>query len=173
MKNIFRNTTKEEMKIRGGILLAVLALNLICQIFAGFLEELNYVSWVFFLSNVMFFTLEEQNTRKKFFMVLCGSIFGLAAAAFLIWLNTVLVSMGIGAVISVMIPLALVLTMTIMLNPVCPVVFNNCAFAYFIVALIDPTPLGNDLCADIIWTVIGHLVVNGLCLLVISRTTSR
>ena len=101
--------------------------------------EFDY-SWLVFLSNIMLFTM-EGDIKDRFLSVELGGLLGL------------------------LLPLAVVLFILIILHPYAPKVLNNVGFAYLTVACIDAETFAANLPRFFFVYIVGSLVFNGVCLL--------
>ena len=101
--------------------------------------EFDY-SWLVFLSNIMLFTM-EGDIKDRFISVVLGGLPGL------------------------LVPLAVVLFILIILHPYAPKVLNNVGFAYLTVACIDAETFAANLPRFFFVYIIGSLVFNGVCIL--------
>lgn len=101
--------------------------------------EFDY-SWLVFLSNIMLFTM-EGDIKDRFISVELGGLLGL------------------------LLPLAVVLFILIILHPYAPKVLNNVGFAYLTVACIDAETFAANLPRFFFVYIVGSLVFNGVCIL--------
>ena len=101
--------------------------------------EFDY-SWLVFLSNIMLFTM-EGDIKDRFISVELGGLLGL------------------------LLPLAVVLFILIILHPYAPKVLNNVGFAYLTVACIDAEAFAANLPRFFFVYIVGSLVFNGVCIL--------
>ena len=101
--------------------------------------EFDY-SWLVFLSNIMLFTM-EGDIKDRFISVELGGLLGL------------------------LLPLAVVLFILIILHPYAPKVLNNVGFAYLTVACIDAETFAANLPRFFFLYIVGSLVFNGVCIL--------
>ena len=120
--------------------------------------------WLVFLSNILFFLLEEKDVKRKMLTVEIGGCVGLVLGYVLILLMGLLTPV-LGKVFGFFLPLAAILSMLILLHPKIPLIFNNVAFAYLTVACIDHSALMVNLPRYLITFLIGSLVFNGGALL--------
>ena len=97
-------------------------------------------SWLIFLSNIMLFTM-EGDIKDRFISVELGGLPGL------------------------LLPLAVVLFILIILHPYAPKVLNNVGFAYLTVACIDAETFAANLPRFFFVYIVGSLVFNGVCIL--------
>ena len=100
--------------------------------------EFDY-SWLVFLSNIMLFTM-EGDIKDRFISVELGGLLGL------------------------LVPLAVVLFILIILHPYAPKVLNNVGFAYLTVACIDAETFAANLPRFFFVYIVGSLVFNGVCI---------
>ena len=101
--------------------------------------EFDY-SWLVFLSNIMLFTM-EGDIKDRFLSVELGGLPGL------------------------LLPLAVVLFILIILHPYAPKVLNNVGFAYLTVACNDAETFAANLPRFFFVYIVGSLVFNGVCIL--------
>lgn len=164
---------KNKVKINTAVFLWILLCNLIVQVFLTEIESIGFCNWAFFLINILFFLMTDVDYKERFVRVLAGSLFGLLAAGMLIYTAGLLGSAGMSSLISLMIPLAVCLAVIIILHPVYPRVFNNCAFAYFLVSLIDAEAAFTEMTSYMCSAAAGHFIVNIGTVLVIMMMTRR
>lgn len=140
---------------------------------------IHFTNWAFFMINILYFLVGEPDMKKRFIEVLAGSIAGILLAGFTTLVLALLwEEQGMGGslsfVPSLMIPLSVALIILIVLHPVCPMVFNNCGFVYYLVALtiMENEPWGDNPLSNIpayaISAIAGHIIVNGGSLLIIT-----
>lgn len=120
-------------------------------------------SWLIFLSNIMFFTL-EGDIKDRFLTVEIGGLVGLALTVAALLAITALTPV-LGSFFGFMIPLAIVLFVLIILHPYAPKVLNNVGFAYLTVACVDTEAFASNLPLFFATFIIGSLVFNGVCVL--------
>ena len=106
--------------------------------------------WLIFISNIMLFTL-EGDVKERFLTVEIGGLVGLVL--------TVLAMLAISAL------LAAVLALLILGHPYAPKVLNNVGFAYLTCACIDTASFASNIGLFILAFVVGSLVFNGVCVL--------
>lgn len=145
------------------LLIWILAANLILQ-----LANIEF-GWVIFISNIMFFTM-EGDWKKRFLHVEIGGLVGLILA-FLTVLVMLKLSVSIGPIESVMLPLAVVLFVIIVLNPICPMFFNNISFAYFTCAFINVEFFIANFIAIMLVYLLGSIIVNMGCIILLKNVT--
>lgn len=119
--------------------------------------------WLIFISNIMLFTL-EGDIKEKFLTVEIGGLVGLLCTVAALLAITALTPI-IGDFFGFMIPLAVVLALLILAHPYAPKVFNNVGFAYLTCACIDTTAFASHIGLFIGTFVVGSLVFNGVCVL--------
>lgn len=170
--------TAAQMKIQGAICLWILACNLILNLLHLPDHGVHFVNWAFFLINILFFLDGETSVRRRYLSVMVGSLVGIVLAGLVTWTLLHLWSEYGGPwpyLPALMLPLAVAISCMILLHPLFPVVCNNCGFAYFLVSLtiMSNEPWGGDSFSNIpaylISAVLGHLIVNGVCLLLIQK----
>lgn len=145
----------------------IVLVNLIVQLTHAKIMQIGYCNWAFFLITVLFFLDGETDTKRKYKKVLVGSLIGILLAGLFTAAETMLAEQGISIVVAIMIPLAICLGLIIILQPVFPVVFNNCCFAYFLVSLMDAEHAFSGIPAYAGSTLAGHLIVNSGTLVII------
>lgn len=126
------------------------------------LTGLEY-SWLIFLSNIMLFTM-EGDVKDRLISVELGGLVGLILTVAAL-LSITALSPILGEFWGFMIPLAVVLFVLIILHPYAPKVLNNVGFAYLTVACIDTTALATHLPQFFVTFIVGSLVFNGVCVL--------
>lgn len=158
---------KNGVKINFIVFIWIILCNFAVQLLAPSLESIHFYGWSFFLINILFFLIEGDDYRGRFWGVLIGSLVGLFAAGMLSLTAGKLLEAGMSQVVSVMIPLTVCLFIIIVLHPVVPSVFNNCSFAFFCVSLIDASTSFTNMTAYMLSAVAGHFIVNIGTILVI------
>ena len=176
---MLQKVTKPQMITQTTVCIWIIVCNLIVNLLALPEHGIHYVNWCFFMSNILFFICTEENMKKRFMIVGLGSIVGVVLAA----LTTLVLALlwteqGMGGsmsfVPSLMIPLAVSLAILIILHPICPVNFHNYGFVFYLVALtvMENEPWGgnplSNLPAYIVSLVLGHVIVNGGSLIIIT-----
>ena len=132
-------------------------------ILANLILQLLHIecSWIIFISNILLFTM-NGDLYKNLLSVEIGGFVGLLCACITI-LSIEALQPIVGQICSIMIPLALVLSIIILCNPVAPILFNNCSFAYFTCALISPETFSENIWHFLGVYLVGSILVNGLC----------
>ena len=120
-------------------------------------------SWLIFLSNIMLFTM-EGDIKDRFVSVELGGLVGMVFTVIALLAITFLTPV-LGSFFGFLIPLAVVLFVLIILHPYAPKVLNNVGFAYLTVACIDPEPFAANLPRFFFVYIVGSLVFNGVCIL--------
>lgn len=120
--------------------------------------------WLIFISNILFFTIEGKDSRKKLLTIEFGGVTGLVLGYAMIMGMGVLMP-RIGNLPGFLIPLAPVLACIILLHPRFPMVFNNAAFAYLTIACIRPEALAANIVRYLITFIVGSLAFNLPCIL--------
>ena len=120
-------------------------------------------SWLIFLSNIMMFTL-EGDVKDRFVTVELGGLVGLILTVIALLSITALTPV-LGSFFGFLIPLAVVLFILIILHPYAPKVLNNVGFAYLTCACIDTASFASNIGLFILVFVVGSLVFNGVCVL--------
>lgn len=120
-------------------------------------------SWLIFISNIMLFTL-EGDIKDRFLTVEIGGLVGLVLTVLTLLAVTALTPI-IGGLFGFLIPLAVVLALLILGHPYAPKVLNNVGFAYLTCACIDTTAFATHIGLFIGTFVVGSLIFNGVCLL--------
>lgn len=124
--------------------------------------EFDY-SWLVFLSNIMLFTM-EGDIKDRFVSVELGGLVGMVFTVIALLAITFLTPV-LGSFFGFLIPLAAVLFVLIILHPYAPKVLNNVGFAYLTVACIDAETFAANLPRFFFVYVVGSLVFNGVCIL--------
>lgn len=99
-------------------------------------------SWLIFLSNIMLFTM-EGDIKDRF------------------------ISVELGGLVGMLLPLGVVLFILIILHPYAPKVLNNVGFAYLTAACIDSAAFAANLPLFFGVYIVGSLVFNGGCVLLL------
>ena len=120
-------------------------------------------SWLIFLSNIMLFTM-EGDIKDRFVSVELGGLVGLVLTVVALLSITALTPV-LGGFFGFLIPLAVVLFILIILHPYAPKVLNNVGFAYLTCACIDTASFASNIGLFILVFVVGSLVFNGVCVL--------
>ena len=120
-------------------------------------------SWLIFLSNIMLFTM-EGDIKDRFVSVELGGLVGMVFTVIALLAITFLTPV-LGSFFGFLIPLAVVLFVLIILHPYAPKVLNNVGFAYLTVACIDAETFAANLPRFFFVYIVGSLVFNGVCLL--------
>ena len=119
--------------------------------------------WLIFISNIMMFTL-EGDIKDRLITVELGGLAGLLLTLAALLAITALTPL-VGDLLGLMIPLSVVLFVLIILHPYAPKVLNNVGFAYLTVACIDANDFAEHLGVYFATFIIGSLVFNGVCVL--------
>ena len=109
--------------------------------------------WLIFISNIMLFTL-EGDVKERFLTVEIGGLVGLVL--------TVLAMLAISALTPIVGDL---FGLLILGHPYAPKVLNNVGFAYLTCACIDTASFASNIGLFILVFVVGSLVFNGVCVL--------
>ena len=120
-------------------------------------------SWLIFLSNIMLFTM-EGDIKDRFVSVELGGLVGMMFTVIALLAITFLTPV-LGSFFGFLIPLAVVLFILIILHPYAPKVLNNVGFAYLTCACIDTASFASNIGLFILVFVVGSLVFNGVCVL--------
>ena len=120
-------------------------------------------SWLIFLSNIMLFTM-EGDIKDRFVSVELGGLVGMVFTVIALLAITFLTPV-LGSFFGFLIPLAVVLFVLIILHPYAPKVLNNVGFAYLTCACIDTASFASNIGLFILVFVVGSLVFNGVCVL--------
>jgi len=143
------------------LLIWILVINLVLQ-----LVHIEF-GWVVFISNIMFFTM-SGDIKNRLISVELGGTVGLILA-FCTMSSIIKFVPSFGQIGSVMIPLAIVLFVIIVLNPISPAFFNNTCFAYFTCALINTESFMHNFTEIILVYLVGSVVVNIGCIALIKK----
>lgn len=119
--------------------------------------------WLIFISNIMLFTL-EGDIKDRFISVELGGLVGLILTVFALLAITALTPV-LGDLLGFLLPLAVVLFALIILHPYAPKVLNNVGFAYLTVACVDVNSFAANLPLFFAVYIVGSLVFNGVCVL--------
>ena len=171
-RKFFFNTDRPpHLAMLAFIFLYIVFLNLLTTVFSVQLEELGYRSWSFFLVNIAFFLMGEENFAKKFTSVLLGSVVGcLLAYLTMVVFMAIMPSTG---EIGIIIPIAASLFLVIIVGPFMPAFFNTVTFLYFLASLITPEDGVANLGANICFAIAGCVIANGGCQLIINLYTKH
>ena len=101
--------------------------------------------------------------KNNFYQVEIGGLAGLILG-YLALTSISFLSPLINEKVSVMFVLAIIIYFIIMLNPKCPLIFNNTAFLYFTAALIAPNEFFVDFWTIIIVFICGSVLTNTVSL---------
>lgn len=174
--------TKQQMILQVVVCIWIILCNLTVNLLDLPAKGIHYANWAFFMINILFFLVGEPDMKKRYIQVLVGSLMGILLAGFTTLILALLWSeQGMGGTLSfvpsLMVPLASSLAILIILHPVCPTLFNNCGFVYYLVALTimenevwGGNPLSN-IPAYAFSAIAGHIIVNGGSLLIIGALT--
>lgn len=165
---MFVKVSKERMIIQLSILVWVVICNVVVQLFHTQLEEIGFITWAFFLTNILFFLCEEENMKKRLTMSICGSIFGVLMCVAYIIIYALMLGAGFSGKASIIIPLVICLIIMIVPMPVCPIIFNNFGFAYFTIALISAETIMSNAPIYIVEIILGNLIINAVDVLIIA-----
>ena len=161
----------EEKVTKKFLLYFRLALLVWILIVNAILHAMNFeYSWLIFISNIMLFTM-EGDMKDRLISVEVGGLVGLAFTVFALFAITKLTPL-IGSMAGFLIPLAIVLFVLIVLHPYAPKVFNNVGFAYLTCACIDTTAFASHLGLFFATFIVGSLVFNGVCILLMKPMKS-
>lgn len=127
--------------------------------------------WVVFVSNIMLFLL-PGDLKTRFLTVEVGGFVGLVLTVGMLLAANALGGI-IGHLFGFLIPLAVVLVLLIIVHPYAPIVFNNVGFAYLICATIAIPNFVENLPSHFIGFVVGSLVFNGVCVLLLKYFEGR
>ena len=127
-------------------------------------------SWLIFLSNIMLFTM-EGDIKDRFVSVELGGLVGMVFTVIALLAITFLTPV-LGSFFGFLIPLAVVLFVLIILHPYAPKVLNNVGFAYLTVACIDAETFAANLPRFFFVYIVGSLVFNGVCILLMKPAKS-
>ncbi len=119
--------------------------------------------WLIFISNIMLFTL-EGDVKERFLTVEIGGLVGLVLTVLAMLAISALTPI-VGDLFGLLIPLAAVLALLILGHPYAPKVLNNVGFAYLTCACIDTASFASNIGLFILAFVVGSLVFNGVCVL--------
>lgn len=151
------------------VFLWIVLWNVIFQVMhhAGLLEfgGIEIKNWSFFIAVTIFFMQEELNYNERFFYTLVGGTVGLLLGVCVP--SGVKFMMGLGmtnSTFAIIIMLVIAIAALILLNPVCPMVFNNVGFCYFIISLINSSNAVEELPSNIVSLVAGSICLNLGCI---------
>lgn len=128
------------------------------------LAAMNFsYGWLIFISNIMMFTM-EGDIRDRLISVELGGLVGLILTVVAL-LSISKLTPVLGSLFGFILPLAVVLIILIVLHPYAPKVLNNVGFAYLTCATIDTQALVGHMGTFFISFIIGSLIFNGVCIL--------
>ena len=131
---------------------------------SGELHAMNFqYSWLIFISNIMLFTM-DGDIKDRFISVEVGGLVGLALTVVAFLAISALTPI-LGSLFGFLVPLAVVLFVLIVLHPYAPKVLNNVGFAYLTCACIDVKAFSSNLPLFFVTFVVGSLIFNGVCVL--------
>lgn len=160
---------KDHIIVSSIIFIWIVLVNFVVQLIHDGLNAVGFCNWAFFLITVLFFLVGEEDVKKKFRDVFCGSCVGIVLAGLLVVSEGVLMNIGLNRIAAIMIPLSVCLALIIIFHPLVPVLFNNCAFAYFLVSLIHAEQAFTGIPSYIGSAAAGHIIVNTGTLLIIHQ----
>lgn len=143
------------------ILVLVLVANAIFH-----LVDFEY-GWLIFIGNIFFFTLPGNDFKEKLATVTLGGLVGIILAYLLI-IGIVKLTPLIGGFLGYMIPLAIAISILIILHPMAPKVLNNVGFAYLICCTMNAEKFAANFMTHLLVFLVGSFIFNGLCLLMIN-----
>lgn len=173
MNKIIQKPEKSVLIVKFFIFLWILICNAITQIFSAQFEAIGVATWTIFIVNILFFLMEEEGYKERFIKCFGGVIIGMLALGLFCVVYTLLLTAGVDRVLAVMLPLAVVLFCIIILNSYIPYLFNNVAFAYFTIGLIDATTSFSHLLTYTLGGIFGNIIVNGGALLIMNLVIAR
>ena len=122
--------------------------------------SIHIINWPFFMSVIVFFLREHLSYKERFCHTLFGGAFGIVFAAGVIFTYSKLAGAGITKLAAICIPLAIVLFILIVLEPIFPIFFNNIGLAYFVVALVNNTTAVHNMPSYLVSLVLGSIILN-------------
>ncbi len=176
---VFGKPTKAKIKILTIVFLWIALCNVVYQYLhaADLLHfeigslHLGVENWAFFAAVTLFFLQEELSYKNRFWHTLVGGTVGLLLAAALVVITGALQGQGLDHATAICIPLMVILAVLIIASPFAPMIFNNVGFIYFIVALIKSGELIHNLPSYIFSLVLGSLILNLGCSVLINAAT--
>lgn len=163
----FKKTEHYDLKVF--IWLYIVCINLVLFLLEEPLAALGFKSWPFWLVNICFFLIEEKDLKKKLVHITFGAIFGCILACLTI-LSFVSIFAPMGHV-GLFVPVAITLALVILVGPFCPAFFNSVTFLYFVVSTIIAKEAVSRVVTNSVCAVVGTVVVNLGCVLIISLYT--
>jgi len=154
-------TEKFMAYFRVAILVLVLVANAIFH-----LVDFEY-GWLIFIGNIFFFTLPGNDFKEKLATVTLGGLVGIILAYLLI-IGIVKLTPLIGGFLGYMIPLAIAISILIILHPRAPKVLNNVGFAYLICCTMNAEKFAANFMTHLLVFLVGSFIFNGVCLLMIN-----
>lgn len=149
--------------------------NVVYQAIHGLWHDsaIQIVNWAFFAAVTLFFMQEELTYKQRFWHTMVGGSVGLALAAGIGVVCTVLMEKGVGYAAAVCIPLVIAIAVLILAHPYLPMIFNNVGFIYLIVAFVESDKVVSMLPSYIISLVLGSLILNLGCSFLIGLYTKQ
>lgn len=129
--------------------------------------SIHIINWPFFMSVIVFFLREHLSYKERFCHTLFGGAFGILFAAGVIFTYSKLATAGIPKLAAICIPLAIVLFILIVLEPIFPIFFNNIGLAYFVVALVNNTTAVKNMPSYLVSLVLGSIILNLGCIAIL------
>ena len=151
---------KRKVIISAVICLWIIIINLVALLVRDQLAPIGYSNWSFFLITVLFFLIEDENLKRKFASVFLGSCTGIILAGLMVVAEQWLAAAGLSHIPAIMLPLSACLALIIIVHSLFPLVFNNCAFAYFLVSLMNAEAAFTGIPGYIGSAFAGHIIVN-------------
>ena len=171
---IFAKPKKGKMTALFLVFLWIILWNIIYQVMhhAGLLEfgGIEIKNWSFFIAVTIFFMQEELSYLERFLYTLVGGITGLLLGCTVpLGVKFLMGTVGISnPTVAIIIMLAIAIAALILLNPVCPMVFNNVGFCYFIICLINSSTAVQDLPSNIVSLAAGSVCLNLGCMAILT-----
>lgn len=171
---LFKKPNKAKMTGLFLVFLWIVLWNVIYQVLhhRGLLEfgSVEIKNWSFFIAVTIFFMQEELSYLERFVHTLVGGIVGLLLGCCVpLGVKFLMTSAGMtdstGAII---IMLVIAIAALILLNPICPIVFNNVGFCYFIISLINSSTAVEELPSNIASLVAGSICLNLGCIAILT-----
>lgn len=169
----FQKMNGAQFKVQFAAFLWILVCNVLVQIFLEPLESVGIIGWTIFLANVLFFIKSNPNQKEGLLENACGGIFGIACAIGTIYMMGWLEGLGLSHVISICIPIAIFLFLTIAIHPMVPYVFNNMALCFYLVSFLDAESVLTQPWGHFIGVILGNVIVNVGTVLIVNFLLKR
>lgn len=156
----------EKFKMELCIFLFISLANIVMVSFAVPLSKIGYRTWAFFFVNISYFMLHEADMKRKFCKLAFGATFGCLLAFMTEWLSINVLHHMFGHY-GIILPITFSLACVILVGPIMPMFFNAVTFLYFAASLIVGADAIGNVGPNILFALLGVLVLDGGCYLII------